>query len=79
MAFDADVLVVGAGPVGMTLANELSRYGAKARIIDKANDGDNFRAHGQRGKSVLTRRLRNARAHHRRHRTDGAGTCAPGA
>ena len=36
MTFDADVLVIGAGPVGMTLANELARHGAKARIIDKA-------------------------------------------
>lgn len=29
------VLVVGAGPVGMTLAAELSRYGAPVRIIDQ--------------------------------------------
>ncbi len=29
------VLVVGAGPVGMTLAVELSRYGAPVRIIDQ--------------------------------------------
>src|SRR5271165_1825350 len=30
------VLVVGAGPVGMTLASELARYGVPVRIIDKA-------------------------------------------
>jgi 2-polyprenyl-6-methoxyphenol hydroxylase-like FAD-dependent oxidoreductase len=30
------VLVVGAGPVGMTMACELARYGISVRIIDKA-------------------------------------------
>src|ERR1700735_2842494 len=30
------VLVVGAGPVGMTMASELARYGVAVRIIDKA-------------------------------------------
>jgi 2-polyprenyl-6-methoxyphenol hydroxylase-like FAD-dependent oxidoreductase len=30
------VLVVGAGPVGMTMASELTRYGVAVRIIDKA-------------------------------------------
>jgi 2-polyprenyl-6-methoxyphenol hydroxylase-like FAD-dependent oxidoreductase len=30
------VLVVGAGPVGMTLASELARYGVPVRIVDKA-------------------------------------------
>ena len=30
------VLVVGAGPVGMTIATELVRYGVPVRIIDKA-------------------------------------------
>lgn len=32
------VLVVGAGPVGMTLAAELSRYGAPVRIIDQRTE-----------------------------------------
>jgi 2-polyprenyl-6-methoxyphenol hydroxylase-like FAD-dependent oxidoreductase len=32
----ADVLVVGAGPVGLTMAAELARYGVRVRIIDKA-------------------------------------------
>jgi 2-polyprenyl-6-methoxyphenol hydroxylase-like FAD-dependent oxidoreductase len=30
------VLIVGAGPVGLTLAAELSRYGIAVRIVDKA-------------------------------------------
>jgi 2-polyprenyl-6-methoxyphenol hydroxylase-like FAD-dependent oxidoreductase len=32
----ADVLVVGAGPVGLTLACELARHGARCRIVDGA-------------------------------------------
>jgi 2-polyprenyl-6-methoxyphenol hydroxylase-like FAD-dependent oxidoreductase len=30
------VLIIGAGPVGMTLASELARYGVSVRIVDKA-------------------------------------------
>ena len=30
------ILIVGAGPVGMTLASELARYGVAVRIVDKA-------------------------------------------
>ena len=36
MARNVDVLISGAGPVGMTLANELTRYGVSVRIVDKA-------------------------------------------
>jgi 2-polyprenyl-6-methoxyphenol hydroxylase-like FAD-dependent oxidoreductase len=31
-----EVLIVGAGPVGLTLAAELARYGVSVRVIDKA-------------------------------------------
>ena len=30
------ILIIGAGPVGMTMASELARYGMPVRIIDKA-------------------------------------------
>ena len=30
------VLVAGAGPVGMTMASELARYGVAVRVVDKA-------------------------------------------
>ncbi|MEI7872805.1 MAG: FAD-dependent monooxygenase [Alphaproteobacteria bacterium] len=36
MARNVNVLISGAGPVGMTLANELTRYGVSVRIVDKA-------------------------------------------
>lgn len=32
----ASVLISGAGPVGLTMANELARYGIAVRIVDKA-------------------------------------------
>ncbi|MFI5001731.1 MAG: FAD-dependent monooxygenase [Reyranellales bacterium] len=36
MADNPKVLVAGAGPVGLTLANELVRHGVSVRIVDKA-------------------------------------------
>src|ERR1700722_19257330 len=36
MAERVAVLVVGAGPVGLTMAAELRRYGVELRIIDKS-------------------------------------------
>ena len=30
------VLIVGAGPVGLTMAAELARYGVSVRIVDEA-------------------------------------------
>ena len=30
------VLIVGAGPVGLTMATELARYGIAVRIVDKS-------------------------------------------
>ena len=30
------VLIIGAGPVGLTMASELARYGVSIRIVDKA-------------------------------------------
>ena len=38
---DPQVMIVGAGPVGMTLAAELARYGVKVRIVDKAPERTN--------------------------------------
>ncbi|CAK7241658.1 MAG: hypothetical protein STHCBS139747_003124 [Sporothrix thermara] len=36
MSFDTDVLIIGAGPTGLMLANELAAFGVSLRIIDKA-------------------------------------------
>lgn len=41
MAADLDVLVVGAGPTGLTLAAQLARFGVTFRIIDKQADRRN--------------------------------------
>src|SRR5215470_5802332 len=36
MANNPKVLVAGAGPVGLTMANELARHGVPLRIVDKS-------------------------------------------
>jgi 2-polyprenyl-6-methoxyphenol hydroxylase-like FAD-dependent oxidoreductase len=33
---NTSLLVVGAGPVGLTMAAELARYGVSVRIVEKA-------------------------------------------
>jgi 2-polyprenyl-6-methoxyphenol hydroxylase-like FAD-dependent oxidoreductase len=67
MTFDADVIVVGAGPVGAALAGELGRWGARVIVIE-ATDGrfDDPRMHAINIRSMelmrrwgLTDRLRN--------------------
>src|SRR5258707_13097657 len=53
MATDTQVLVVGAGPVGLFMAAELNRHGVSCRIIDK-NDGP---THDSRAASIQARTL----------------------
>lgn len=50
---DVDVLVVGAGPTGLSLACQLARFGVRFRIIDKQPD----RAHESRALGVQARSL----------------------
>jgi 2-polyprenyl-6-methoxyphenol hydroxylase-like FAD-dependent oxidoreductase len=50
---DLDVLIVGAGPTGLTLAGQLARFNVRFRIIDKARD----RAHESRALAVQARSL----------------------
>ena len=39
--FDADVLIVGAGPCGLTLATALAARGQRATVIDRLTEGAN--------------------------------------
>ncbi|HEV8365975.1 MAG TPA: FAD-dependent monooxygenase [Gemmatimonadaceae bacterium] len=50
---DIDVLIVGAGPTGLTLAAQLAQFGTRFRIIDRASD----RAHESRALGVQARSL----------------------
>ena len=36
--FDADVIVVGAGPVGLTISNTLGQYGVKVLLLEKGEE-----------------------------------------
>jgi 2-polyprenyl-6-methoxyphenol hydroxylase-like FAD-dependent oxidoreductase len=40
-AFDTDVLIVGAGPAGLTLAASLAAAGTRATVIDRLAEGSN--------------------------------------
>ena len=53
MTSDTQVLVVGAGPVGLFMAAELTRHGVSCRVIDK-NDGptDDTRASGIQARTL---------------------------
>src|SRR5215813_885898 len=53
MATDTQVLVVGAGPVGLLMAAELNRHGVSCRIVDK-NDGP---THDTRAATIQARTL----------------------
>jgi FAD binding domain-containing protein len=48
-----DVLVVGAGPTGLALAAELTRYGVRFRVVDRQPD----RVHESRALAVQPRTL----------------------
>ena len=50
---DLDVLVVGAGPTGLTLAAQLQTFGVRFRLIDRARD----RVHESRALAVQARTL----------------------
>ena len=53
MATDSQVLVVGAGPVGLFMAAELNRHGVSCRIVDK-HDGP---THDTRAATIQARTL----------------------
>ena len=50
---DVDVLVIGAGPTGLTLATELHAHGARVRVVDRLPD----RVHESRALAVQPRTL----------------------
>ncbi len=70
------ILVVGAGPVGMTMASELARYGVPVRIIDKAaqrTDKSKALVVWSRTLELLNRGGRGRRRIHRRRVQDARG------
>ena len=51
---EADILIVGAGPAGLTLANDLAMRDAPFRIIDSAPEPPReSRAHGFANRTLL--------------------------
>ncbi|HJS56835.1 MAG TPA: FAD-dependent monooxygenase [Vicinamibacteria bacterium] len=53
MTATADVVIVGAGPTGLTLAAQLQQFGARVRIVDRQLD----RAHESRALAMQPRTL----------------------
>lgn len=51
--FDADVLIVGAGPTGLALARELHTHGVSAMLVDRAPDA----VHESRALAIQARTL----------------------
>jgi 2-polyprenyl-6-methoxyphenol hydroxylase-like FAD-dependent oxidoreductase len=50
---DTDVLIVGAGPTGLMLANQLARYGVRLEIIDRhSGPGQQSRALGVQARTL---------------------------
>ncbi|MEU4641033.1 FAD-dependent monooxygenase [Micromonospora sp. NPDC023814] len=50
---EVEVLVVGAGPTGLTMAGQLARYGVRVRLVDRALD----RVHESRALAIQPRTL----------------------
>jgi len=75
MTSDASVLIVGAGPTGLTAAIELSRLGVDVRIVDRSPERSlTSRALGIQARTVELLRVRGVgedlvRAGNRAHRT----------